>query len=191
MPSSPLRRLQAPTGCSSLGFTICFLMDRFSPRPPSSRSTPSSVPRRACWSEGLPAGILLISPTVRALARLRTTFFMVAVTSVLRSSQHLERLRHPSWLVVSDVGLRELLATSPKCWATIEQLSLSRSLHDSSLDVRWYTSTSLPYGCTPDVCQGCVSSCPFSTLLLACDVAYPLSPPPFPGGVRGLSGAGS
>ena len=128
MPSSPLRRLQAPTGCSSLGFTICFLMDRFSPRPPSARSTPSSVPRRAFWSAGLPAGILLNSPTVRALTRLRTTFFMVAVDSGLRSSQQLEKLRHPSWLVVSAVGLQVLQATSPRCWAKIEQLSLSLSL---------------------------------------------------------------
>ena len=125
MPSSPLRRLQAPTGCSSLGFTICFLMDRFSPRPPSSRSTPSSVPRRAFWSDGLPAGILLHSPTVRALARLRKTVLLVAVPSSLRSSQRLEKLRHPSWLVVSAEGLREFLATSPRFLAMIEQLGLS------------------------------------------------------------------
>ena len=110
------------------GLARCFLMDRFSCRLPSSRSTPSSVPRREFWSDGLPAGILLNSPTVRALTGLRTTFFKVAVTSGLRSSQHLEKLRHPSGLVVSAVGLRELLAKSPRCWAKIEQLSLSLSL---------------------------------------------------------------
>ena len=164
MPSSPLRRLQAPKGCCSLGF----------------------------WSGGLPAGILLTSPPVRALPRLRTTFFLGAVTSGLRYSQHLETLRHPSWLVASAVGLRELLATSPRCWAKFGQLGLSlyRSLLDSSLGVRWYASPSLPCGCSPDGCQMCVSSCTFSTPLLACDVAYPLSPPTFQG-VRGLSGTGS
>ena len=126
---------------ASWGYAM-FPCGLLSPRPPSSLSTPSSMPRWAFWSDRLSAGILLHSPTVRALARLRTTLFMVAVPSGLRSSQHLERLRHPSWLVVSAVGLRELLATSPRFLAKIEQMGLS--LAPSTIPAWMFAGSHLP-----------------------------------------------
>ena len=93
-----------------LGVTLCFLVDCFPLALPLLCRLLHRCPGGRFWGDGMSAGMLVHSPAVPAHDRLRKTVLLVAVPSGLRSSQRLEKLRHPSWLVVSAEGLQEFLA---------------------------------------------------------------------------------
>ena len=88
---SPLPRHQALTECGSLGLALCFLEDHLCPRPPSPLSTPSSMPRRAFWSDELSASMLLHRQ--QGLSTLshqeRDSAWSVLLRSLLESLYHL------------------------------------------------------------------------------------------------------